>query len=58
VTLALTGSAVMLAAQPSIVGPGDSITVTIRGRDIPRDTVLIVRWFNTDGGEYLWRVSF
>lgn len=58
VTLALTGSAVMLAPAPRVVGPGESIDVTIRGRDIARDTILIVRWFRTDGQEYLWRVSF
>jgi hypothetical protein len=58
VSLSLTGSAMMLASPPRLVAPGDGVVVTIKGRDLARDTVLIVRWFRSDGGEYLWSVSF
>jgi hypothetical protein len=58
VTLSLLGSAVMASDTPRVVPPGESFTVLIRGRDIARDTILIVRWFRDGDGEYLWRVSF
>ncbi|MDQ1581985.1 MAG: hypothetical protein QOF36_39 [Microbacteriaceae bacterium] len=58
VTLTLSGAAVMRASAPRQVRPGESLTVTIHGRQLERDTVLIVRWFRPSGEEYLWRVSF
>lgn len=58
VSLSLTGSAMMLVSPPRLVAPGDDVVVTIKGHDLARDTVLIVRWFRSDGGEYLWSVSF
>lgn len=58
VSLTLSGSAVMRATPPRRLVPGECLAVTVRGRDIERDTVLIVRWFRPSGEEYLWRVSF
>lgn len=58
VSLSLSGSAVMRATAPKRVTQGECLAVTVRGRDIERDTVLIVRWFRPSGDEYLWRVSF
>jgi len=40
------------------VRPEHGIEVTVAGRDRPRDTILVIRWFRPDGVEYLWRVSF
>lgn len=58
VTLTLHGSGVMRATFPSILGPGESLDVTVVGDNLPRDTILVVRWFRGDGVEYVWRVSF
>jgi hypothetical protein len=58
VSLSISGAAVMRATAPRRLLPGECLPVTVRGRDIARDTVLIVRWFRPSGAEYLWRVSF
>lgn len=58
VSLSISGAAMMRVTAPRRLRPGECLAVTIRGRDIPRDTVLIVRWFRPNGDEYLWRVSF
>lgn len=58
VTLSLSGAAVMRATAPKRVAQGECLAVTVRGRDIERDTVMYVRWFRPSGEEYLWRLSF
>jgi hypothetical protein len=56
--LTLLGPGIMLAGIPTRLAPGDSIEFTLRGDDLSRSTIVIVRWFRPWGGEYLWRVSF
>lgn len=56
--LTLLGPGIMLARIPSRLEPGDSIEFTLRGDDLSRSTIVILRWFRSRGGEYLWRVSF
>lgn len=58
ISLTLLGAGVLLAGIPSRLQPGDDIEFTLRGDDLARNTVVIVRWFRPWGGEYLWRVSF
>ncbi|PPF53525.1 hypothetical protein C5B94_09585 [Clavibacter michiganensis] len=58
ISLHLLGSGTMLSRAPVTVRPGERLSTTIRGDDLALDTVLVVRWFRPDGGEYLWRVSF
>jgi hypothetical protein len=59
ISLHLLGSGTMLCRAPITIRPGDSVRVVLRhDHDLALDTVLVVRWFRPDGGEYLWRVSF
>ncbi len=58
VTLSLLGAGVMPASAPSTLQPGETLEVSISGRDLARSTILVVRWFRPTGEEYLWRVSF
>lgn len=58
VTLTLHGSGVMGANAPTTLRPGEVLEVDIAGRSLPRDAILVVRWFRPSGEEYLWRVSF
>jgi len=38
--------------------PGDALSVVVRGRDLPRDSRLCIRWLRPNGEEYLWAVAF
>jgi hypothetical protein len=58
VSVSISGAALMRATTPRRLVPGECLAVTVHGRDIARDTILIVRWFRPCGDEYLWRVSF
>jgi hypothetical protein len=58
ITMSLLGAGVMPASAPSALEPGESLEVLISVHDLPRSTVLVVRWFRPNGDEYLWRVSF
>ncbi|MEO7122830.1 MAG: hypothetical protein ABI400_06870 [Lacisediminihabitans sp.] len=58
ISLTLLGAGVLLAGIPSRLQPGDFIEFTLRGDDLARSSVVIVRWFRPRGNEYLWRVSF
>lgn len=58
VTLSLLGSGAMPSVAPRALDVGAAIEVVIRGDDLARRTVLVVRWFRPSGDEYLWRVSF
>jgi hypothetical protein len=40
------------------VHPGEAVAATVTGKDLERDTIVIVRWLQPDGLEYLWQVSF
>lgn len=57
-TLTLHGPGIMLAGIPTRLNPGDSTEFALRGDDLARSTIVIVRWFRPWGGEYLWRLSF
>lgn len=58
VRLQLDGPGVMAASAPAVLAPGETLKVLVRGDDLPRDTLLVVRWFRADGDEYLWRIAF
>ncbi len=58
VTALLSGPGVMTALPPTALAPGAWVDLAIRGQDLARSTVLVVRWIRPDGREYLWRVSF
>jgi hypothetical protein len=58
VTFTLHGTGVMSASAPARLEVGEALVVTIVGRDLARNTILVVRWFRPDGVEYLWRVAF
>jgi hypothetical protein len=57
VCLLLTGRGVMAAPATSVLDPGDSVDFRVLGRDLERDTTVVVRWIRPDGAEYLWRVA-
>ena len=54
----LLGSGAMTASAPVTLDVGAATELLIRGDDLARRTVLVVRWFRPTGEEYLWRVSF
>lgn len=57
-TFSLIGSGVMQTGSPRRLDVGGTLDVIIRGEDLARRSVLVVRWFRPSGDEYLWRVSF
>ncbi|MEA9985296.1 MULTISPECIES: hypothetical protein [Subtercola] len=57
-TFCLLGSGAMNVSIPQSLDVGGAAEVLIRGHDLARRTVLVVRWFRPSGEEYLWRVSF
>ncbi len=57
-TYSLLGSGVMNSSAPRTLDVGAQTDILIRGDDLARRTVLVVRWFRPTGEEYLWRVSF
>ena len=58
VRIAVLGSGLLLPISQSRVLPGAVVAFAVRGADLARTTVLVVRWFRPNGDEYLWRVSF
>ncbi|TAL40926.1 MAG: hypothetical protein EPN91_11950 [Salinibacterium sp.] len=58
ISLTLHGAGVMSASNPARLFPGESLEVAVVGRDLARNTILVVRWFRPNGTEYLWRISF
>ena len=56
--LSVLGSGLLLPVSQSRVMPGGLLGFAVRGPNIARNTVVIVRWFRPNGDEYLWRVSF
>lgn len=58
VTAMLSGPGVMPALAPIALAPGAHVDLRIRGADLARSTLLVVRWLRPNGDEYLWRVSF
>ena len=58
VRLAVLGTGVLLPVSHSRVPPGGLLGFAVRGENLARTTVVIVRWFRPNGDEYLWRVSF
>jgi len=58
VRLSVLGTALLLPISQSRVQPGGLLGFAVRGPNIARDSVVIVRWFRPNGDEYLWRVSF
>lgn len=58
VTFALLGAGTMPLQIPLTMPPGATAWIPIRGDDLARSTLLIVRWFRANGDEYLWRTSF
>jgi len=58
VRLSVLGSGLLLPVSQSRVLPGGLLGFAVRGPNIARESVVIVRWFRPNGDEYLWRVSF
>ncbi len=58
VTVTLLGPGMMPTTPPRVLHPTEQLELVIRGDDLARATVLVVRWLRPDGGEYLWRVAF
>jgi len=58
VTFTLHGSGLMSANTPALLHPGEALQVIVSGYDLPRNAIMVVRWFRPTGIEYLWRVSF
>ena len=58
VSFIVHGFAIMPAYAPRAVPAGQSIDIAPRGRDLQRNTVMIVRWFRPSREEFLWGVSF
>lgn len=58
VSLTLHGSGLLAASAPATLRPADELEVSLAGRNLARDSILVVRWFRADGVEYLWRASF
>ncbi|QJA00657.1 hypothetical protein HF024_07615 [Leifsonia sp. PS1209] len=58
VTVSISGRSRLRVSSPSTIAPDASVVATVIGRDVARDTILVVRWFHPDGTEYLWNVSF
>lgn len=57
VSLLLSGRGVMAAPAVSVLEPGDAVDFRVLGRDLERDTTVVVRWIRPDGAEFLWRVA-
>jgi hypothetical protein len=58
VTFTLHGNGLMSANAPAVLRPSEALQVVVSGHDLPRNAILVVRWFRPNGVEYLWRVSF
>jgi hypothetical protein len=58
VALTMHGGGVLGANSPALLRPAEALEVSIAGRNLARNSILVVRWFRPDGVEYLWRVSF
>jgi hypothetical protein len=58
VTLSLVGAGMISPVMPGTLKPSEAIEVHVRGPDLARDAMLVVRWLRPSGEDYLWRVSF
>ncbi|WP_431280234.1 hypothetical protein [Leifsonia poae] len=58
VSISVSGRARLRVTAPTAVVPGDAVSATVTGTELERDSVMVVRWFQPDGLEYLWHVSF
>jgi hypothetical protein len=54
----LLGSGHLVPIRATTLQPGSSLSLTVIGHDLRRDTVVVLHWFRPDGDEYLWRFSF
>ena len=58
VSVSVSGRARLQVSGPAAVHPGEAVAATVTGKDLERDAIVIVRWLQPDGLEYLWQVSF
>ncbi len=58
VSVSIAGRSRLQVSSPTSIAPGAAVDATVTGARIERDTILVVRWFRSDGSEYLWHVSF
>jgi hypothetical protein len=58
VTVSLVGAGLMSPVMPGALEPSAAIELRVRGENLARDGVLVVRWLRPSGEDYLWRVSF
>ena len=51
------GVSALAANSPAKLQPGEQLEVTIEDRHLATGSLLVVRWFRSDGVEYLWRAK-
>jgi hypothetical protein len=56
--LAVLGSGLLLPVSQTRLLPGGVLGFAVRGHELARNSVVVVRWFRPNDDEYLWRVSF
>ncbi len=54
----MDGPGVATARLTPRLDPGAAIDVVVRGRDLPHDSRLCIRWLRPNGEEYLWGIAF
>jgi hypothetical protein len=57
-SFSLLGTGVMRTNAPLLLDPGQQVRLVVKGHELPRRSIVIVRWFRPDGSEYLWRITF
>lgn len=62
VRFALAGAGMLGLSLPRIVEPGERVRVVVRGAQIDEaaaavDSLLVLRWFHSDGTELLWPIA-
>jgi hypothetical protein len=58
ISFSLLGSGVMRTSAPLMLDPGQQLRLSVRGEQLSRRAIVVVRWFWPDGTEYLWRIAF
>lgn len=62
VRFALAGRGLLGLSLPQTVAPGERVRVTLRGSHAEgavaaADAMLVLRWFDADGIEFLWPIA-
>ena len=57
-SFSLLGTGALRTSAPLILDPGRQVKIVVKGQELPRRGLVVVRWFRPDGSEYLWRITF